>query len=194
LSRSHPPCLLSARSGRLASSGYTANATKQVIIILSAPLEFFHLSIEISIALLGFTGVAAAFGGRNRDFTELERARLLSVFSSGVPVLSLSLAALVCLEAGFSLHDTVSVLGLLGIGVGGVYSYMLIPKAAQFASDETATTSRLALALSALSMIVPGACFVAAIFLGQVWLIVLAFSVYLLIGVWIFFRLLTRLN
>jgi hypothetical protein len=30
--------------------------------------------------------------------------------------------------------------------------------------------------------------------LGEVWLIVLSFSVYLLIGVWIFFRLLTRLN
>jgi hypothetical protein len=41
----------------------------------------FELFAELSLALAGFTGVAASFGGRDRDFRPIEVSRIAGVFS-----------------------------------------------------------------------------------------------------------------
>jgi hypothetical protein len=55
--------------------------------------ETFSLLAELALALGGFTGVAAAFEGRDRAFTLAERTRFLAIF---VAAASFSQAAFVC--------------------------------------------------------------------------------------------------
>lgn len=162
--------------------------------VLNDPLQLFHLFIEISVALLGFSGVVAAFGGRNRDFTELEQTRLLSVFSSGIPILTVSLAALICFEADLGVEQTVPILGVVGVVIGGAFGVVLLRKAFRFAGDQTTTTNLFDLILALLGTLVVYLSFFTAIFTGQLWLVVLAFAGHLLSGMWVFFRLLTRRN
>lgn len=162
--------------------------------VLGDPLQLFHLFVEISVALLGFSGVVAAFGGRSRDFTELEQTRLLSVFSSGIPILAVSLAALICFEADLSVDQTVPILGIVGVVTNSVFSVVLLRKAVRFAGDQSATTSRFDLILALLGTLVVYLSFFTAMFTGQLWLVVVAFSSHLLSGMWVFFRLLTRRN
>ena len=161
---------------------------------MSNPHELFQLFVEISVALLGFTGVVAAFGGRSREFTELEQARLLSVFSSGVPILVCSLSALIGLEAQLSIKDVVRIVGIVGLIIGFAFSLVLLRSATRYVGDENASTDRFDYALAIFGTILVYTSLFGSIFFMELWMLLLAFSSYLLSGLWVFFRLLTRLN
>lgn len=66
---------------------------------MASSLPIFELSAELSLALAGFSGIAATFGGRGREFSPIDRGRLDAIF-------------LFCLRCGGAGIDTMRSLGL----------------------------------------------------------------------------------
>ena len=106
------------------------------------------------------------------------------------------------IQSGPSVHlvltgyidTTVSVMGVAGLSIGLVVAYLGLRSTSRFAQDDSVSTERwpvLAIALITLLALVS---YAASIFLAQLWLICVAFGTYLTMGVWVFFRLLTRSN
>ena len=70
-----------SRSSRGSRSPLAAQRpTRYATELVTSSVETFELFAELSIALAGFTGVAAAFGGRDREFSRIDRGRLDAVF------------------------------------------------------------------------------------------------------------------
>ena len=105
-------------------------------------LELLYLFSELSIGLLGFAGVAAAFGGRSREFGDAEYARLLSVFTIGGPALAVSFTGIACLHAGINVADAVSIMGVTGLAIGLVVAYFGTGDVFRLTRDKLATTER----------------------------------------------------
>jgi hypothetical protein len=63
-------------------------------------LETFTLLAELALGLAGFTGVAAAFGGRDRTYAAIERFRLEGIFLTAAGAMVGSLCVLTLTGAG----------------------------------------------------------------------------------------------
>ena len=64
--------------------------------------QTFSLLAELALGLAGFTGIAAAFGGRERVYSHADQLRLLGIFVAAGSALAGSLCALTLLSAGVS--------------------------------------------------------------------------------------------
>ncbi len=65
------------------------------------PVETLRILVEASVAMAGFSGVVVVFGRRaEREWSQIERARLANLLTTSFSVLFLSLTALVLLHAG----------------------------------------------------------------------------------------------
>lgn len=157
-------------------------------------LEFLYLCCELSIGLIGFTAIVAAFGGRDRSFTGPEQVRIWNVFLSGGCVLATSFIGIAVIHSGLEEAIAFQIMGVAGI-VGMLANGLPAAKdSIKFLKDDTKTTGPWSIVLSFVSGIAVVGCFIAAVFVAQLWLISIAFGIYLTIGVVMFFRLLTRLN
>lgn len=159
------------------------------------PQPTFALIAELALALAGFAGVAAAFGGRDRSYAPVEVSRLQSLFAHAFLALALSLIAISLLSFDLGSKSScfwASVTGAVGQALVAGY---FIPRAYRYASDPSASpgwwgfgvsTGSMGLSLALLSTSVASG--------GSMGLLVSALSVQLLFGLWVFTRLLIYRN
>jgi hypothetical protein len=156
--------------------------------------ETFSLLAELALALGGFTGVAAAFGGRDRAFTLAERTRLLAIFVAAGVVLAGSLCVLVAPSTGATAGFTYAAASLLGAAVLLPYS-RVIPRAYSLAVDPAATTSFVVLGVAICQLVVCVALLGGnLVWWRQPWPLSVAFSIQLLWGLYLFARILGQRN
>lgn len=157
--------------------------------------DTFSLIAELSIGLAGFSGVAAAFGGRERVFQPVERIRLTAVFVQAGSVFASCLAIYAVAAAGFSQASQFQVAGSIGVVVQVWMLAVPVIQAVRAAQDSSSTASPGIVALSALliaiSLGLHGFCVFQG---GSPGPLVGALSIQLLLGFWQFTRLLTRPN
>ena len=157
--------------------------------------EAIPLYAELSIALAGFTGVSAAYAGRERTFRPTELTRLQGVLGTSAAVLSGCLAFYSTKGLELTEQASQSVVSLVSLLVTIYLLAVVIPLAwrSQGDADSTAGTGALAMVTTVMSGV---ACAYVLVAIGWVGpgLILVAFSVQLLLGLWMFIRLLTRPN
>jgi len=103
--------------------------------------ETFSLLAEVAIALAGFTGVAAAFGGRSREYSAADRVRLDAIFLSSACVLAISLCVLTLKSILLDAETVYAYSGLLGAFFLVWFLYPLTPRTYALARDADTSTS-----------------------------------------------------
>ena len=102
--------------------------------------DTFSLLAELALALAGFTGVAGAFGGRDRSYSSGDLIRIESIFLSAGSVLLGTLCALTLCGAGFSDAAAYEWSSLVAASMLSPFFYRLTPRAIKLARDTAATT------------------------------------------------------
>jgi len=158
------------------------------------PQPAFALIAELALALAGFAGVAAAFGGRDRSYAPVELTRLRVLFSHAFLALSTSLFAIGLLFA--TTTETAcrwaSVAGMLSQTPTSAYFISLVY---EHTANQDTTPGWRGFLLSLAAMVAIPLLFGTSIALGgSSALLVFALSTQLLYGLWIFMRLLIHRN
>lgn len=151
------------------------------------PSDALSLIAELSLGLLGFAGVAAAFGGQERAFSEADRLRLLGLFcNSAIPLfgcLSVYVMSAASLEGGV----TYTLAGLLSLAIHLRSSVLTMPGVSQSARDAEATTEGWTLRAVWGQVIACLVLYLVEIVAGGVaWPLLAAYSSHLAIGVFLF--------
>ena len=158
-----------------------------------SPDDAISLFAELSLGLAGFAGVGAAFAGRSREFLPMERSRLVSVVWLAASVLAGSLAYIsVSFEfesASLRASAATSLVASLGMWL------VLIPGVFRNRRGSSAETEVWALPVS-IGLLVVATLLYASIAWSPTSfsLLAAAFSLQLLHSLWLFVRLLTRVN
>ena len=159
------------------------------------PQSTFALIAELALGLAGFSGVAAAFGGRDRSYAPVEADRLRSLFAHALLTLAICLLAISLLSFELDLKRSIfwsSAAGALGQLVANGF---FIPRAFRYASDPSATPGWWGFGVSSssmmLSLVLLGTSAASG---GSIGLLVSALSLQLLFGLWVFTRLLIYRN
>jgi len=150
-----------------------------------------HLA-ELAVALAGFVGVVSAFAGRNRDYTTLERGRTIAVGVSAGSVLAGSLAHTTISTGGFS--------SSVAIRSSAAVSFLLIfvvLAPVQFGAAKALISRQakqpwvfaVSLAVWSLNLALLGFSIAQP---ENALALVAAFSIQLLVGFWMFMRLLLQ--
>jgi len=162
---------------------------------MTSPLDTFELFAELSLALAGFTGVAASFGGRDRDFRPMERCRVSGVFMFAAVALTEALLVISLSHSGMQesrIYATSSLAsGLLSLGL----ALALVPPVFRlYRTAEVTTSGRFIFVAIAYFITLISLFFWAALFERESWPLVVGISAQLLWGLWLFSRLLLRPN
>jgi hypothetical protein len=170
----------------------SAKPVRRKEIDYSEPLS---LLAELALGLAGFTGVAGAFGGRERVYSEADRARLLSIFLSSGSVLAGSLGAWTLTAAGWSETTSFRWSSLAAASVLVFFFVKVLPRAYALARDPHASTSTF-IALLGTLLYATAVFFHAANFIlwGEAWPLLLGSSIHLGWGLFLFARILTHQN
>ena len=153
--------------------------------------DTFSLLAELAVGLAGFTGIAAAFGGHDREYSDPDRVRLLSIFLSAGCVLVGSLCALTLTSAGWSSSQSYRWSGLSAAAVLIPSFYFVIPQAYAFARDPDASTSFAIVALAVVANLVSVLLLTGNfIFWREAWPVIGASSIQLAWGLFLFARVL----
>lgn len=156
--------------------------------------EVFSLLAELALALAGFSGVAAAFSGRDRSYRPTEYIRLISLFHTSGTVFVCSGFVYVFLLAEFSPSQTFRTASLL---VTVIFASVGIPftiKAYRAAQAPDSSSEAWALHLNSFWIcLVLGLTGINIVF-GQLYLLLASLWLIMTYGIWMFFRFLTRAN
>lgn len=162
---------------------------------MQSPPEIYSLLAEVAIGLAGFTGVASAFAGRERNFRPMERARLQAVLLGSSSALAGCLALYSATSLGLSYATGAAIAGGVGIVLTLPVLAVLVPSGIRHRQDPDSTTEKWVIfsvvGYSLCVLIILGAVVLRS---GPPDLLVLGFSLQLLFGLWMFVRLLTRPN
>jgi hypothetical protein len=160
---------------------------------MTSSLATFELFAELSLALAGFSGVAAAFGGRDREFSPIDRGRLDAIFLFSGASLAISLLVVTLVDAGFSDTQAYSfACATSGFLVLGIF-FRQVPKAMKLRREGEATTSGAFISFAFVYLLgLPAIYFWAAMFEQSSWPLFAGISSQLLYGLWMFARLLVR--
>jgi hypothetical protein len=154
--------------------------------------QIFSLLAELALALGGFTGVAAAFGGRDRTYTVSERTRLITIFLSAGGALAGSLCVLTFASTGTLASSAFVWASVLG-ATSQLLHLWIMPRAYRLAIDPKASTLGSTFALLVVYVAVSlGLLLLNATVWREAWPLVAAFSVQLVWGLWVFSRILTQ--
>ena len=148
----------------------------------------FELLSEVAIAVAGFAGVAVALGGRNRSFGAIELVRITSLFFYSGLVLAgcFGLFALAAAEVGAA---TAIRLVSFGEAIGFVvFTATTGPSAVR----NTPKESWVPFAVIGSYAVIVLLCLANGLVLVREWPLIVAFSITILLSLWLFFRLLTR--
>ncbi len=157
------------------------------------PDDAISLFAELSLGLAGFAGVGAAFAGRSRDFLPMERSRLLSVVSLSASVLAGSLAYVSVSFASESASLRASAATSLAVSLGMLL--LIVPRLIRARRRSSAESEMWVLPASIGLLVVA-----ILLYAFNTWsptsfsLLAAAFSLQLLHALWLFVRLLTRVN
>ena len=156
--------------------------------------ETFSLLAELALGLGGFSGVAGAFGGRDRSYTAAERIRLLSIFLAAGGALAGSLCVLTFASAGGSIASAYTWASLLAATVHLAH-LSLMPATYRLVINPEASTSMPVFALAlAYICICLGLLGANLIVWREAWPLSAAFSIQLTFGLFLFARILTQRN
>ncbi len=157
--------------------------------------ETFSLLAELALGLAGFTGVAGAFGGRDRAYSNADRVRLQSIFLAAGCVLVGSLCVLTLTAAGWAPGQSYRWGGLSAAAILIPYFYRTLPQGYTLARDPDASTSIRVFALASAQNVV-SVCLLAGNFIAwrEAWPLFGAFSIQLTWGLFLFSRILTQRN
>jgi hypothetical protein len=155
----------------------------------------FSIYAELSLVLAGFVGVVSAFAGRTREYRPVELIRLTTVLGCAGAVLAGCLVFFASAAGGFSVDQSLSASGAASCALVAVVLLPLTQEARRRSHEPDSTTERWVL------IVVPGLNFlVAALYAYAIiaerslFLLIGGFSIQLLLGLWIFSRLLMRQN
>jgi hypothetical protein len=154
--------------------------------------QTFSLLAELALGLAGLTGVAAAFGGRERVDSHVDQLRLVGVFVAVGSALAGCLCVLTLLSAGVSPSSTYIWATVIAAFVLSPNMYPLIPQTLALVRDPEASTGAWIFVLVLAQF---GACL--SLFIGNLvvwrdaWPLFAAFSIQLTWGLFLFARVLT---
>ena len=157
--------------------------------------EILSLFAELSIGLAGFGGVASAFSGRERTFSQMESVRLRSLLLSAASVFVGCLGFYCASIVGIEEVRSTSVAAICSLPLTSFFAATIVPPSWRSAYDPNTTTEKahvvvftimtLAMIVAYLGTVVSG---------GSQAMLLVGFSVQLTFGLWMFERLLTRVN
>lgn len=155
--------------------------------------DTFGLFSEIAIGVAGFSAVASALGGRERDFTEAEKTRIAMIFMSSGLILIGCFTLYVLDSARLSAEKTIATASSIVSLALLVFAVNLIPRIRKVIRTGNSTTSYSALVLTSSYYIVCIPLCIAniAIFRAE-WPLIFVFALTILITLYVFHRLLVR--
>jgi hypothetical protein len=153
------------------------------------------LLAELALALAGFTGVAGAFGGRDRSYSSGDLIRMESIFLSAGSVLLGTLCALTLCGAGFSDAVAYEWSSLVAASMLSPFFFRLTPRAIKLAADTAATTSSSVVALGSVQTLASVSILVGNfIAWGAAWPLLTASTLQIAWGLFLFARIMTHRN
>ena len=157
--------------------------------------EILPIYAEVAIALAGFVGVVSAFAGRERQFRSTERTRFMYVVFCACSVLAGCLAYFTLGVGGLDRMYAAQAAAFAGFLVTVFGAAPVVPAALRAARESDSTTETWSLWVFIGGLAVESILFLAAILLqGDPLLLLSGFSLQLLLGLWMFIRLLSRPN
>jgi hypothetical protein len=162
--------------------------------VLNLP-DLMGLYAELAIAIAGFSGVASAFAGRDRDFRPTERIRLMAVLSNSAGVFAGCLAFYVAAACGLSADGALRAAGAASLAFALPIVLILVPGGWRGLNAPGSTTELWVMCIVSVIAVVFVALYAAAAFLqiGPAPLVA-GFSIQMLFALWMFVRLLVRPN
>lgn len=152
----------------------------------------FALLAELSLGLAGFGGVAAAFGGSRRQYTRAELTRLLALFFHASLSLALSLLGTSLLWFEQPIASVAFWTCCFGSVVELPTGAYLTARAYRFTKDQQTTTTWWVFWAVTVPTWAAGGLYVAgAATGGSIALLVSGLSLQILLGLWMFVRVLT---
>ena len=162
---------------------------------LTTPEETISLFAELSLVLAGFAGVVSAFSGRERQFRPTELIRLTHVLSCSATILAGCLGYFTCSAGGYSVAHSVATAGVASCAFAAVLLPPLTQRAWRSGRDPDSTSEPWTLfAIPAVNFCVIFLFGFAAVSETGSFPLIGGFSIQLLVGLWLFARLLTRPN
>lgn len=157
--------------------------------------DLLGLYAELSLGLSGFAGVASAFAGRSRDFRPIERTRVLGVLLNSGGVLAGCLVFLAADASGFEGSIPLRLAAAASLAVTLFVPINVLPPAWRHMGDPDSTTELWVLLVATSGIATNLGLYAATIGfdLGPAFLLT-AFTLQMLLGLWMFARLLTREN
>ncbi len=150
---------------------------------------FAHFA-EIAVALAGFVGVVSAFAGRSRNYSTIERARTLAVGASAGSVLAGSLSYTTMSSGGFSSAISAQSAAIVSLLLTfGVMTPILIGAARALISKEANQPWVYSASLAG-AVLLLGLFSFSILQDGDPLPLLAGFSIQLLVGFWMFMRLL----
>jgi len=162
---------------------------------MSSPIDTFELFAELSLALGGFSGVAASFGGRDRTYNPIEIVRLTGVFSFAGMSLVGAFLAISLTHAGIAPSNAYAAVSLTSCVMILWYVATQMPPVVRMFRAGESTTSGPYLVFSFSYMFALVLLYLwSALYEREAWPLIVAISTQLVFGLWIFARLLLRAN
>ena len=163
--------------------------------ILTEQVDTFHLLAEIAIAIAGFAGVASVFGGREKQYRDAELLRIRGLFQLSALVLVGCFGIALFDAAGISNEETISLISMILVLAYGLVALDAPLKALKLYGDSGSTVTTGSL-VTVWSLYVFGLPLLLAnlLVVRQAWPLILLFSLSILVSIWSFYRLVTRVN
>ena len=153
--------------------------------------ETFSILAELALGLAGFTGVAAAFGGHDRVFSQVDRNRLLGIFVAAGSVLVGCMTVLTLSSAQAPSSTTYFWASLAAVSILPPNVYPLIPHTYGYWRDPETRTNGWVFAIVSIQF---GVCII--LLAGNIvvweapWPLTAAFSIQIAYGLFLFARIL----
>ena len=158
-------------------------------------LSTFELLAELAISLVGFAAVAAAFAGRDRKYSDMEVIRLRTLFQLAGVIIFGTLCIPSLVSAGILDETAYRIVGVVSALYTLVLAIHIEPSMFRAMQNTKTSLSSVRFFLSySLATIAVVLFAMDAIWIGQAWPLISAYTLLLLFGLWIFLLLLTQRN
>ena len=156
--------------------------------------QAFTLFPELALALAGFAGIAATFGGKNRTYDPAEKERLIGLFVISASTIAISVLTIALFSAGLiaaTVYFWASCFALLT----QIRMVLLFSKVIRFISDPSASTTLKVTVFLFTPIVTSWVLFIGNVIVWQQeWPLIVALTLQLLGGLFLFLRLLTTRN
>ena len=154
--------------------------------------EIFQVLAEMAIAVAGFAGVAAAFGGQDRSFNTADILRLRVLFQTSALVLSCCLGLIAMDASGMSRELSVLCISIAATLLTIACAFDVPLKAIKMRQEFSSVTPVSVLIGFTPSFICAPLLLINALLLRQEWLLITVFSYLIFLTLWTFYRLLVN--